>query len=101
MKSPKSLDTMLKFAENRSNIFVMDRYRQALNWGGFTIVNATLGAMMYGWETGRHFDFLIDLSGTHYPIKSNKAIREALGTKSIFVSFLQYCNVHRSCSCEP
>jgi hypothetical protein len=78
-KSPESQEIMTKFAENRSNVFIMDRYRQGLNWGGFTIVNATLGGMMYGWETGRHFDFLIDLSGTHYPIKSNKAIREALG----------------------
>jgi len=44
-------------------------------------VNATLAAMRLGWQTQRHFDYLVLLSGTSYPIKSNQIIRETLAKK--------------------
>lgn len=59
----------------------MENPRIRCNWGGFTIVNATLHAMRYGWNLHRHFDYLVDLSGTSYPIKSNEVIRQTLAEK--------------------
>lgn len=58
--------------------FVDDNDRQIVVWGAYSIVNATLSAMRTGWASGRHFDYLVLLSGTSYPIKSNKFIRETL-----------------------
>lgn len=66
------------FAANRENVFILDENRQRLNWGGFSIVNATICAMDYALSLKRHFDYMIDVSGSTYPIKSNKAIREQL-----------------------
>lgn len=60
------------------NVFVVREGRQSANWGGFTIVNATLISMRLGWTLSRHFDFVINLSGTSYPIKSNDYIRSTL-----------------------
>ena len=52
-----------------------------VNWGGFSVVNATLIGMHYALLYGGDFDYLIDISGTSYPIKSNKVIAETLAKK--------------------
>ena len=53
LKSPESQEIFEEYAKDKDNVFVMDRYRQGLNWGGFTIVNATLGEIIilyhYSW----------------------------------------------------
>ena len=43
-----------------------------VNWGGFSVVNATLIGMHYALMYAGEFDYLADISGTSYPIKSNK-----------------------------
>lgn len=63
------------------NVFLVDQGRIACNWGGFTIVNATFAGMSLAWATGRHFDFMINLSGSTYPLRSNRLIRETLAMK--------------------
>lgn len=54
------------------NVWVMQEEREACNWGGFSIVNATLNAMRLAVFTlQRPFDYCMDVSGTSYPIKTN------------------------------
>jgi hypothetical protein len=54
------------------NVWVMQEEREACNWGGFTIVNATLNALRLAILTLRRpFDYCMDVSGTSYPIKTN------------------------------
>lgn len=64
-----------------NNVFLVDNGRVAANWGGYSIVNATLASMGVAWSTGRHFDFLIDMSGATYPLRSNRLIRETLSMR--------------------
>lgn len=54
------------------NVYVMEQGREACNWGGFTIVNATLNAMKFALDHDVKFDYCMDVSGTSYPIKSKE-----------------------------
>lgn len=74
-------EDLLAYASTIENVFIMEENRLRLNWGGYSIVNATLSAMQLALLSERHFDFMVDLSGTHYPLKSNKAIRKQLSEK--------------------
>ena len=71
--------------ELRNVWLIDDALRQSINWGGFSMVNATLIGMRFAWDVlyarqHRAFDYLIDISGTSYPIKSNEEIRKALAS---------------------
>ena len=59
------------------NVFFVPRAeRIACNWGGYSIVEATLNTMRFAMHhTDRAFHYVVDVSGAHYPIKSNEAIR--------------------------
>ena len=63
------------------NVFLVDPGRIAANWGGYSIVNATFAGMAVAWSTGRYFDFMMDLSGATYPLRSNRIIRETLALR--------------------
>jgi hypothetical protein len=79
IKSQDSYIELLEFAKDRNNIFLVDKdNRISLTWGGFSIVNATLISLKYGFEKGRHFDWFINLSGTTYPIQHKSEIKKAL-----------------------
>lgn len=80
---------MKKLTRNLTNVYIMDD-RINVIWGGFTVVNATLAGMNYAWKSKRHFDYMIDISGTTYPIKSNKEIKETLSQKQNAI----YMDVH-------
>jgi hypothetical protein len=86
-----------KMSTGTSNIFVMDEDRQSVNWGGYSVVNATLQAMKTAWMLQRPFDYMIDISGTSYPIKSNEAIRRELAQKPAAV----YMDVHATPNVPP
>ena len=62
--------------KHRTNIHFLNTDRERISWGGFSIVNATLKCMRYAWDQHLHFDYMVDISGTHYPIKSNYYIRK-------------------------
>lgn len=62
---------------NRTNIHFVEHKREVISWGGFSIVNATLTAMRLGWNKNIKFDYLMDISGTTYPLKSNNFIRKS------------------------
>lgn len=67
----------------RSNMHLLPQEnRQDLVWGAFSIVNATLQCMQYATnQLQLHFDYAIDVSGTTYPVKSNRFIRETLAAE--------------------
>ena len=89
---PETTRLMREFAGSieSKNVWILeDELRVSINWGGFSMVNATLLAMNWAWDNIHHkkvangdasssFDYLIDLSGTSYPIKSNEEIRKML-----------------------
>jgi len=64
--------------KHRTNIHFLNTDRERISWGGFSIVNATLKCIRYAWDHHLHFDYMVDISGTHYPIKSNYYIRKTL-----------------------
>ena len=56
----------------------MTEHRERITWGAFSIVNATLNAMRLALNNNVSFDYFLLASGSSYPIKSNKFIRETL-----------------------
>jgi len=73
------------FASTRSYVHILpDTYRVRVNWGGFSMVNATLQVMKYVMAVDRpdaepmEFHKFVHMSATAYPIKSNKEIRRSL-----------------------
>lgn len=80
-KSDPTFESLVKFAVNRKNVYVLET-RVSGVWGGFSLVNATLLGLQYAWDNKIPFDFAIDLSGQSYPIKSNEVIRETLAVDS-------------------
>jgi hypothetical protein len=64
---------------SEQNVFVMhDDDRVETNWGAFSIVEATLKSLQFGLMLNRSFDYVIDISGTTHPIKTNEFIRKYL-----------------------
>ena len=81
-KAPAVHAALSRAVEGRNNVFVMDRmYSHRVNWGGFSVVNATIQAMYFALNTGRPFHYLQLISGTSYPIKPNAAIRAELAQR--------------------
>jgi hypothetical protein len=67
------------FQEHGNVFFVPRAERISCNWGGYSIVEATLNTMRFAMlRTERAFHYVVDVSGAHYPIKSNEAIRTFL-----------------------
>ena len=83
IKSPILQQQLVDYSGQFDNIHVLtDEHRQNISWGGFSIVNATIEAMKYAWSLDKPFDYLIDVSGSTYPIKSNRYIRQRLSEHS-------------------
>jgi hypothetical protein len=61
-------------------VHVVAEGRQSINWGGYTMVNATMAGMAYAVDedNGLQFDYLSLISGTTYPIQTNARIRWVL-----------------------
>lgn len=61
-------------AQERNVRFVQARV--CVNWGGFSVVEGTLALMRQALDAETHYDYIVLLSGSHYPIKSRRYIRE-------------------------
>lgn len=81
LKAQSAYNELSLFADKMENVYMLQIGRQDAVWGAFSIVNATLAAMKFGMELGRRFDYMIDISGSSYPIKSNRAIRKQLAER--------------------
>ncbi len=64
----------------------------ATKWGGFGLVEATLGAMQTVADHTTHFDFISLISGQHYPIKSNYEIQNFL-SQTRHRAFIEYTTI--------
>jgi len=58
-------------------VHFVDR-RTSVNWGGFSVVRATLTLMQAIVQGGRKFDYVILMSGQDYPIKCHGEIQKHL-----------------------
>jgi hypothetical protein len=81
LKAPDVRANLLHITQ-RENIFIVDeKQSQRVNWGGYSVVNATMQSMKYAWQLARPFHYMQLLSGTSYPIKSNAEIRADFARK--------------------
>lgn len=72
--------TLKKYAVSRPYINVLDHpQRVRVNWGGFSMVNATLQMLHYSFEHNLEYDKFIHLASTNYPLASNAKIRQTIG----------------------
>jgi hypothetical protein len=65
------------FFENIPNVYLIKK-RISVNWGGYSIVQATVNLCKEVIATGIDFDYLNLLSGQDYPIKSHEQIHQFL-----------------------
>lgn len=93
-KSESTYTAMTIFAQDKPNVFVLTD-RVSGNWGGFSLVNMTLIGMKFAIQNQLNFDFLVDISGQSYPIKSNAVIRSTLAVdpNAIYMDIRQDPNV--------
>lgn len=72
--------TLKEYAVSRPNIYILDHpQRVRVNWGGFSMVNATLQMLHYSFEHNLEYDKFIHLASTNYPLASNAKIRQIIG----------------------
>jgi len=90
-------DTQVKlqeYASKHEHVHILDHpHRVRINWGGFSMVNATLQMLQYAMGVGDHGDALdfhrfVHLSQSSYPIASNKQIRHRLASFPLDANFV-------------
>jgi Core-2/I-Branching enzyme len=95
-KHVETQDALLRFALAHGNVHILpDDRRVRINWGGFTMVNATLQLLQYALlETSlahhalSDFDKFVHLASTSYPLASNREIKERLAQFPIDANLL-------------
>jgi hypothetical protein len=56
---PDIRNKLLETAELMENVFVIDQeYSVGVNWGGYSMVNATIQSMKYAWLLDRPFHYM-------------------------------------------
>jgi hypothetical protein len=75
------------------NVFYVAK-RVKVNWGGFTIVKATLHGFNAIIESGKEYDYVQLISGEDYPIKSNQSIAYYL-EQHAEKAFMEYLSVEK------
>jgi hypothetical protein len=73
--------------------FIARRIR--VNPGGFSIIRATLTLMDHAVNCGKRFDYLVLLSGSHYPIKDNQHILDFF-ERYRGKEFIRYVNIREA-----
>ena len=78
-----------EYANNRDRVVVLDDpHRVRVNWGGFSMVNATLQILNYIDQHNYNFTHFIHMASTAYPIASNRRIRNTLASYPVDANFL-------------
>jgi hypothetical protein len=76
-----------EYAATRSRVTVLDHpYRVRVNWGGFSMVNATLQLLHFADQVD--FTHFVHMASTAYPIASNRRIRNTLASFPKDANFL-------------
>eukprot|EP00980_Cylindrotheca_fusiformis_P031044 scaffold25738_cov127-Cylindrotheca_fusiformis.AAC.4 len=86
-KYDETHQALKNYASNRSRVVILDHpNRVRVNWGGFSMVNATLQILEYADQ----FDFthFVHMAATAYPIASNRRIRNTIADHPKDANFL-------------
>jgi hypothetical protein len=77
VKYEETHQAMKKYAATRPKVTVLEYpYRVRVNWGGFSMVNATLQLLHYADQL--EFTHFVHMASTAYPIASNRRIRNTI-----------------------
>ncbi len=99
-ESDDAYHTLTQFAKERNDVHILpNNYRVRINWGGFSMVQATLNMLQYTFGlipnddgiTKDHpltFHKFIHLAASSYPLHSNTAIRDKLSSFPIDANFI-------------
>lgn len=97
-KYDKTQKALLDFAATRNYVHVLsDQYRVRVNWGGFSMVNATLQTLKHAFAVPGQsnntvgplpFHKFVHLSSSSYPLASNPEIRHKLASYPLDANFL-------------
>jgi len=80
------LPAFKKLIPAQKNIVILeDAHRTAVNWGGFSVVHATLNLMHRSLLCGEQFDRFCLLSGSDFPVKPLDFIRSALASDTEYI----------------
>jgi Core-2/I-Branching enzyme len=85
--SEPSYEVLAEYAASRDYITVLPHpYRVRVNWGGHSMVNATMQILQYLFGLNGHtdgvldFDKVVHMASTSYPIASNARIRQTIAS---------------------
>lgn len=80
---------LVEYASKKDRIVVLDhRHRVRVNWGGFSMVNATLQILNYIDANEINFTHFVHMASTSYPIVSNQRIRNTLSEYPVDANFM-------------
>lgn len=78
-----------EYATKRDRVVVLDHpHRVSVNWGGFSMVNATIQLLNYAEDNKMDFTHFIHMASTAYPIASNRRIRNTIADYPVDANFL-------------
>lgn len=78
-----------EYAVQNHRVMVLDDpYRVRVNWGGFSMVNATLQILNYIDRNDINFTHFVHMASTSYPIVSNQRIRNTLADYPVDANFM-------------
>uniref|UniRef100_A0A7S4EKK1 protein xylosyltransferase n=1 Tax=Pseudo-nitzschia australis TaxID=44445 RepID=A0A7S4EKK1_9STRA len=78
-KYEENYEKLKEYANQRDRVVVLDhQHRVRVNWGGFSMVNATLQILNYIDRNDLQFTHFVHMASTSYPIVSNRRIRNTL-----------------------
>jgi hypothetical protein len=93
--SDETYNALDEYAASRDHVHILGNDRRVrVNWGGFTMVNATLQILQYAFAvddpTRQHLDFhkFVHLAASSYPLASNLEIRNKLASFPLDANFL-------------
>ena len=95
-KYESTQQVLVDYASSRSHVHILQHpYRVRVNWGGFSMVNATLQMLRHALalddgESRQPLDFhkFIHLASSSYPLASNTEIRHKLASYPLDANFL-------------
>lgn len=93
--SDDTYNTLVEYAASRDHVHILGSNRRVrINWGGFSMVNATMQILEYAFAVDDpkrpHLDFhkFVHLAASSYPLASNHVIRETLASFPLDANFL-------------
>lgn len=87
-KYPSTQNDMIEYAISRQYVHIIgDDRRVSVNWGGFSMVNATLQLLKYSFQHSIDFHRFIHISSSSYPLASNPEIRHRLASYPLDANF--------------